>query len=436
MKRAMPTLSVGIAGAGPAGLSAALFLARDGHRVTLFERFATPHPVGSGLMLQPTGLAVLAELELADRVMSLGQRIERLFGRVMPSDRIILDVNYRRLGPGRFCLAVHRAALFEPLFAAAQQHPVAIETGQTVTGLDRLGDGRPILLTGEGGRHGPFDLVIDALGTRSPLAGCFGGGPRRDFDYGALWSTVPWPPGEFAEHALEQRYRKANVMAGVLPIGRRRHGEPEATALFWSIKPSDYETWRSRGLDAWKADVLQLWPETAPLLGSIADADQLTLARYAHHTLACPAAERLVAIGDAAHATSPQLGQGANMALLDARALALALREATEVSDALASYVKMRRWHIRFYQYLSALFTPFYQSDSRLLPVLRDWGLAPATRLPLARTFVAATIAGIVIDPRKTLRLGEAPADASAANPKFASQLPRVRLRTSGSKRH
>ena len=60
---------------------------------------------------------------------------------------------------------------------------------------------------------------------------------------------------------------------------------------------------------------------------------------------------------------------------------------------------------MRFYQALSALFTPFYQSDSRLLPPLRDWLIAPATRLPLARRFVAATVAGTVLDPRKRLGL-------------------------------
>jgi len=43
----------------------------------------------------------------------------------------------------------------------------------------------------------------------------------------------------------------------------------------------------------------------------------------------------VVAIGDAAHATSPQLGQGANMALLDAWALALALSTASDLGAAL-----------------------------------------------------------------------------------------------------
>ena len=50
-----------------------------------------------------------------------------------------------------------------------------------------------------------------------------------------------------------------------------------------------------------------------------------------------------------------------------------------------------------YYQALSRGFTPFYQSDSRLLPPLRDFVVAPATRLPLARWLVAASVAGLVL---------------------------------------
>ena len=53
--------------AGFPGLAAALLLHRQGHHVTLYERFEAPRAVGSGLMVQPTGLAVLAALGLAER---------------------------------------------------------------------------------------------------------------------------------------------------------------------------------------------------------------------------------------------------------------------------------------------------------------------------------------------------------------------------------
>ena len=58
----MPTRSIAIVGCGFAGAAAALFLARDGHRVTVFEAVADPGPVGAGLLIQPTGALVLAEV--------------------------------------------------------------------------------------------------------------------------------------------------------------------------------------------------------------------------------------------------------------------------------------------------------------------------------------------------------------------------------------
>jgi 2-polyprenyl-6-methoxyphenol hydroxylase-like FAD-dependent oxidoreductase len=312
----------------------------------------------------------------------------------------VLDLSYRSLEPGAFGLAVHRAALFEPLFEAVQRNAIAVETGRTVTGFER-----GHLTFESGASAGPFDLVVDALGMRSALAHEYGGGARHDLAYGALWTTLRWPNGHFDEHTLEQRYRNASVMIGVLPIGRRGETGPDEAAFFWSLKPAHYETWRRDGLDAWKDRALALWPETGVLLDQIGSADQMTLARYSHHTVTRPFAAGLVAIGDSAHAASPQLGQGANMALLDACALALALRQSSDLPAALASYARLRRWHIRFYQALSAAFTPFYQSDSRVLPPLRDWIVAPATRLPLVRGFTAAMVAGTIFDPRRKLKL-------------------------------
>ena len=100
------------------------------------------------------------------------------------------------------------------------------------------------------------------------------------------------------------------------------------------------------------------WPESVRHVEAIAGLEAMTLARYGHHTLAIPAGDGIVFVGDSAHATSPQLGQGANMALLDARALAVALREAEDVQGALERYVQLRRWHVRLYQSLSLMFTP------------------------------------------------------------------------------
>jgi 2-polyprenyl-6-methoxyphenol hydroxylase-like FAD-dependent oxidoreductase len=82
------------------------------------------------------------------------------------------------------------------------------------------------------------------------------------------------------------------------------------------------------------------------------------------------------------------------MALLDAWALAKALREEAGPGRALDRAVSLRRFHVRLYQALSALFTPAYQSDSRLLPLVRDRIVPPFGRRWPATTIQAAMVAG------------------------------------------
>ncbi len=78
--RAPDLLDIAVIGAGIGGLAAACFLAKHGHRVTLIEAFSEPKPLGSGLLLQPTGLAVLAGLGLDRGVINQGSRISNLYG--------------------------------------------------------------------------------------------------------------------------------------------------------------------------------------------------------------------------------------------------------------------------------------------------------------------------------------------------------------------
>nr|WP_277991105.1 FAD-dependent monooxygenase [Sphingomonas panni] len=131
----------------------------------------------------------------------------------------------------------------------------------------------------------------------------------------------------------------------------------------------------------------------------------MTFARYAHRTLRTPAETGMIHIGDAWHSASPQLGQGANMALLDAWALAQALRQAPDVATALARAVAMRRRHVRLYQSLTALFTPVYQSDSRLLPFFRDRIVGPLSMLWPATRIQAAMVSGLIGNPLRPLSL-------------------------------
>ncbi len=391
---------IAVAGCGPAGLAAALLLARDGHRVRLFERFDTPRPIGSGLMIQPTGRAVLRALGLEDELLRAGDRIDRLHGLSMPSGRTVLNVHYAWLKGGHSGIGIHRAALFDILFRAVREAGIPIETGRTIRGSTAAGGGRKLLF--ETGPSARFDLVVDALGMASPLAPPCG----HPLAYGALWASLDWPDGgPFDPSALEQRYVAARKMVGVLPIGRLSPGGPRKAAFFWSLRADRQTEWHAAGLDAWKTEVAGLWPETAPFLDQIAAPDDLTFAHYAHRTLPRPADHALIHIGDAWHSTSPQLGQGANMALLDAWALARGLREARDLPGALTMAVALRSDHVRLFQALSILFTPAYQSDGQALPFVRDRVVAPFIDWWPATTIQAAMVTGLMGYPLRTLGL-------------------------------
>ena len=385
----LPPLTLAIVGCGPAGLAAALFLHRQGHGVTLFERFDVPRPLGSGLMIQPTGRRVLAELGLADDLIKASARIYRLHG-VAHDGRVALDVRYDALRDAdAYGLGVHRATLFGLLFDAVRGAGVAVETGRTLIEAPLLAGGKRRLVFADGTGSGPFDLVVDASGVRSPLAGAI----PEPLVYGALWTSLDLTGAEFPADVLSQRYRRASAMAGVMPMDGGR------AAFFWSLKRGAFQAWRAAPLDAWKDDVRALWPQTEPLLAQIPSHDALTFATY-HHRMHRPAAEPgLIRIGDAWRAASPQLGQGANMALLDALALGLAMERAKDVTEALGRAVALRRLQTEIYQALSFVFTPFYQGDSRALPWLRDRLLPVLAATTPVRRLLAAMVAGSLGTP-------------------------------------
>lgn len=371
----------------------------------MFERFDEPKPIGSGIVLQPTGLAVLQALNVLADILKLGQPIHRMIGRTMPSGKVVLNVDYSELPGEQHGLAVHRAALFDVLYARVNALQIPIKTATEIARVETTQE-HIVLLDLANQQHGPFDLCIDASGASSSLHQHALIPPRkRMLRYGAIWGSLNWSSQDFLENTLQQRYVAAHTMIGVMPIGTHSQADTDQAAFFWSMRGDDYATWQARGLNAWKQQVRAIWPETEVLLEQIIDAKQMTFAGYGHHTLRKPYGDRLIFIGDAAHATSPQLGQGANMGLLDAWALRQALEEADTPDAAAVKYADLRRWHVRFFQLASLALTPAYQSDSRLIAALRDLSFDPVSRLPIIRKLVVGLISGLLGKPLQRLKL-------------------------------
>jgi 2-polyprenyl-6-methoxyphenol hydroxylase-like FAD-dependent oxidoreductase len=397
----MHRLDIAIAGCGPAGLAAALMLEAQGHSVTLFDQFDEARPVGSGLMIQPTGLAVLARLGLAEAIVQRGAPIDALLG-LEESGKTVLDAPFAKLGiKGAFGLGIHRASLFGVLHDAVMARGLPIETGRRVTGSVIEPGGRRLTFA-DGTISRAFDLVVDASGWQS----VFDTEPEGVLEFGALWASLPLESGDpFNPRLLEQRYRRASQMVGVLPIGTREGGAGPEAAFFWSLKRADYPAWQDTPLAQWKDQVLALWPDTQVLLDRITSRDQLTFARYAHRTMKRPAGDRMIAIGDAWHSASPQLGQGANMALLDAWALARGLAEGRTLDEKLRLAIGWRHDHVWLYQWVTDLFTPLYQSDKAWHAALRDRVLAPVSKIWPVSAIQAQLMSGMFGFPLAPLGL-------------------------------
>jgi len=379
-------LKIGIAGCGIGGLALGAILAAKGHNVQIFDQFKAPSPVGSGLVVQPVGLEVLHALGVAEAVLAKGAQISHMFGDESGSGRVALDVSYG----ARFGLAIHRASLFDALLQKALENGCEIVPSTTITTQESH-----YFVDKSGTRLGPFDLLVDASGAGSKLS------PLKStpLKYGALWASVDWPEdAALPQDRLTQVYGGATRMAGVLPIGTLPGEITPKAVVFWSMRVQDYSAWRAAPLADWQKMAAEFWPEFAPFINRISSHEDLTMARYKHGTLRRKIKGNMAFIGDAAHCASPQLGQGANMALLDAYALGTALGQ-YPVEKALKAYARARRYHVFTYQMMSRVLTPFYQSDSTILPWLRNRILAPLSpHWPFSKVLTKVA-AGDVIPP-------------------------------------
>jgi 2-polyprenyl-6-methoxyphenol hydroxylase-like FAD-dependent oxidoreductase len=382
-------MDVGVVGCGTAGPAAALLLARAGHRVTVYERVAEPGPVGAGILLQPTGQAVLARLGLLERVRARASPVERLLCQRV-SGRPVVDLRYDEIGTP-VGLGIHRGVLFEALFAALRAEPgVALELGCDALRTEEAG-GRRWVVDAAGARRGPHDLVVVADGADSAIRLLPELRVRADRNrWGALWFVARDPDGAFGGR-LFQVVDGAQRMLGLLPTGLGPRGAQPIVSLFWSIRADRVDSWRAGGLSGWKDEVLAMAPAAAPVLAQIESPAQVLFAGYRDVRMRRWHAAGAVVLGDAAHATSPQLGQGANLALWDA----LVLADTLAAGGDLAAYSRARRAHLRYYQLAARWLTPLFQSDSRFAGWLRDRCLPLFNRIGPTRRMMTATMAGI-----------------------------------------
>jgi 2-polyprenyl-6-methoxyphenol hydroxylase-like FAD-dependent oxidoreductase len=319
-------LHVIVVGGATAGAGAALLLARAGARVTLVERVADPRAVGAGIAIAENGLAVLESIGLGPALAAVA--------RPVPAPRVV-DGRGRVLlatpGPAPRVVMVRRAALQQVLLDAIAAEP-RIERwfGAEVVAADR--EGAVDVRTSDGVRRLAGELVIGADGARSRLRGLGDHGARVQ------------PPGIAYLRALvdadvatgEEAWTPAGLFGAFSVDG--------GTYVYASAGSREVQAAvAARDLGALRAAWARACPPAGEAFARVARWDDVLV----NHVLRVDCRRwwdgRQVLVGDAAHAMAPNLGQGANSALVDAAVLLDELRRGDTLAGALAAYQARRR---------------------------------------------------------------------------------------------
>lgn len=382
---------IAIIGGGIAGLASAIFLSRKGHQITVFDKAKQPLPVGAGFLLQPPGQEILDILGVLDEVLKEAVPINGLQSSTTKG-RKLLDLRYERLsGNPRHGLGVQRSTIYHALLNTVKKLDKVNFVWDSKIETCESKKHQVIIKTINGTQQ--FDLCILSSGSNSNLADeHFKSRIKRPYGWGCLWSTIELPDS-LSSNILHQRCKGSHKMMGILPV--RKVKDRYEAALYWSMKTEDLNNIQANNFDAIKNEIIQFWPSARSSIEPLSHSDFVS-AHYNDIWTPKPYHQRLVALGDVSHATSPQLGQGCTMALIDAWTLSISISAENDLNASLEKWWQSRKNQLAYVRHLSRFLTPLFQSESRVSEFMRDWVIAPAGRLPIFDRLQLKTLASEV----------------------------------------
>ncbi len=305
-----------IAGGGLGGLTAALALSRRGWEVCVFEQAATLEPVAAGISLWPNGLRALDQLGVGAAVRAAGQSpgpggVRRPDGSWLVRNDLSAAVQERF---GEPLVLLHRAELADIIVRAL---PFGVVQAATrVLGVHPGGEGTPATLITEHG-EGDADLVVAADGIRSTMRSFLF--PNEAPTVGQVdaagyssWRMVAPNPGNLPEDGTGfETWGPEGRRFAVMPLKHNR--------LYCYAIATETNAEVGSPLDRLHQHFGD-WHEPIPaILAGLHEEDVMHHAvEDLHPGLPAFHRGRVAIIGDAAHAMTPDLGQGGGMALEDA----------------------------------------------------------------------------------------------------------------------
>ena len=351
-----------VVGAGIAGLGVARALAQRGISVDVVEREPTRTNAGAGIYLPGNAVRAMRALGLESALTERAARIPQQLicdhrGRLLT--RIALSALWGDVGA---CVALHRADLHDVLWSSGEG--VDVQTGMPVRRLSR--DGGTVRVEFGDGVTGDYDLVIGADGLHSAVRDLiFGPGATRLVGQRA-WRFVTRCPDEVNTWTTLLG-RHATFLA--VPIGRGR-------VYCYCDAPTSVNTRQDQPTAEYLAKLLADFGGPVPAILHALDPDT-TVHEGPIQEVVLNGWSRgpVVLIGDAAHATSPNMAEGAAMALEDGLVLAECLAAEQSIQRALTRFEARREPRCRWVR------AQTHRRDrTRGLPpvvrdlVLRRWG--------------------------------------------------------------
>jgi 2-polyprenyl-6-methoxyphenol hydroxylase-like FAD-dependent oxidoreductase len=336
-----------VVGAGIAGCCAAIALAARGFRVRLIEKQDEWRFQSSGIFVYSNGLAHLRDIGVLDDVLSAGYVIDN--GRNVYFDHRgehLVDTFYPTADDGRApaILGIKRAELHRVLANRLQHFGLSAELGTTVGSFDQIGDSVAIVLSN--GAVENFDLVLGTDGLRSQIRKLAGFDIKPRYSGFGVWRSVHDRPAELRDKIMMMGPGKR---FGIMPISADKlytFGtivEPEGK---WYDPQAWPETMATK-FQEFEGPARQFIEELGPRSEVLYTAVEEIVMPLPWH------AGRVVLLGDAAHASTPFMGQGGAMGVQDAAVLARLLDSDNDIPVILAAYGAARGPLCRFAQDVS-----------------------------------------------------------------------------------
>ena len=328
----MNALRVLVVGAGIAGLALSRALGRHDVTVEVVERATEWEPAGAGLFLPENAGRALRDLGVWPAVAARANPIERQ--RFLDHrGRTLAEIDVRGFWDGvGGCVAIERSALHEVLQEAIGEVPVRL--GTSVTSLDD-GDGPAPRASFSDGSSRSYDVVVGADGVHSTIRSLALGGPAARYVGQACWRYVAHGFPELDGWTV---WLGPGCSFLTVALG------DGAVYCYADVSTADPA---SADRDGWRETFAGFADPVPRLLEQAGDAYFATIEEVAAPSWT---SGHVVLVGDAAHASSPNMAQGAAMAVEDALVLAELLGADQPVEQALAEYGRRRRPRVAFVQ--------------------------------------------------------------------------------------